>query len=58
MKPRAEALAFISRTQWGWHAVQLDVPALGFISTTGLDAREYLQALERESLQSQIPAPS
>lgn len=45
-----EAIAFILHNQEVGmaYAVQLDIPQAGFISTTGLDAREYLQALERE----------
>lgn len=45
-----EAIAFIlHNSEVGMaYAVQLDIPAAGFISTTGLDVREYLQALERE----------
>lgn len=45
-----EAIAFILHNPEAGlqEAVQLDIPVAGFISTTGLNATEYLQALERE----------
>lgn len=45
-----EALAFILQNAEAGlqEVVQLDIPAAGFISTTRLDIREYLQSLERE----------
>jgi replicative DNA helicase len=45
-----EALTFVLNSPEAGlaYAAQLDIPSVGFISTTALDARGYLQALERE----------
>jgi len=60
MKPEREALAFIiQNSEVGWLTLCSWISRRWDSLAPGLDAREYLQALERKSLQSpNLPAPS